>query len=121
MKKFLITVLIAALAAGFAYISLSGFLVYQTVPEKPKNISIDVNMLVPITSYLKIDDMRWPLNATITDDGTAYNVTQIEINPSEYQIGYGNHTISIVDLRSGNIYFSAQLELTSDWAVIRPM
>ncbi|RLJ08469.1 MAG: hypothetical protein DRP12_00460 [Candidatus Aenigmatarchaeota archaeon] len=115
MKKYLVLAILLLGGLAFIYSSFSGYFIYQ-----PRELRIEVNRIVPITCYLKIDGTNWPLKAEVIGNGTAFNVTSLIINPVEYGLKPGNHTLQIIDLRTGQVYWKARLELAKDWTLLEP-
>lgn len=102
------------LLATLVFTTLSGFLVYQ-----PQTIQLEVNKVVPTTAYLEVDGKNWPLPEGLPAVDGGYRIDSLTINPSDYSLGQGWHTINIMDLITKQKLFSAELDVTGNLVSVK--
>jgi hypothetical protein len=98
------------------FVTFSGFFIYQ-----PQALQIEVNRIVPITSYLEVDGKNFPLPEGLQVVEGGYKIENLTIKPSDYALGQGLHTINIIDLLTKEKFFSIEIEITGNLISVKSL
>lgn len=100
-----------------AIIGLSGLTGFAVNPGKME-IVLDVNKVVPATTVLSIDSASYSLDSQLigTRVSDGYRIEKLSLDPKNYNLGLGKHTISLVD--NGQVLYSAEVEITENVIVV---